>query len=686
MKRPGQNPGLPGPGLPLKNVSFSDTTPRGILGMSVVRRAWRGRLASGLPPRYNSLPHCIKIFDDGLSRLAGDALSCAGYGVCCPVRSRPRAHRSPGSCREAAIVRPHAETDDPHLPFRDPIQQRYELIRPLLLDPERTPTQRAQETGTHPETVGSLKRRFVQQGMLGLVPATQEVHPAQRQLRVPEPVVQELQRLKGLYTGFGARELARILFHTTMYRLTGQTARRLWDRLPPAPPPARPLLDYHSHPERTQARREVITLYAQGWSKRSISQFLQVSRPTITRWLTRFERDNAASLADHSSAPQTPARKVWLPVMLDMYHLPKRHPDAGGFRIWSLRGKTDLSVRTIERIMALNRQVYTDIPGTAPLAVPHPPQPHPFKATAAHEYWFIDGRMMDFALQGHRWWSVIILDGYSRTMLAGAVAPSEASWVALTVLYTACQRYGLPVHLISDSGGAFTSDAFEGVCPRLGIDHHPMISTAGHSSMNLMETHCNIQRRLSDYPLALTRTPHEFAQAHQRFLALYNSTAHQGLLKERFASPIPLHVLGASKGRLVPPQELARKFAHALFMRTTNRYGCVTLHRSHFYVDEGLAQTPVLLWVAGEELRAVYDHVLLAEYTCHYDLRTGTVTRLRLGPWYPSPFAARQAQGALLDRTPQDSVIVTRPPAVQRPVLGPGQAEQLGLFPGARGA
>jgi len=25
--------------------------------------------------------------------------------------------------------------------------------------------------------------------------------------------------------------------------------------------------------------------------------------------------------------------------------------------------------------------------------------------------------------------------------------------------------------------------------------------------------------------------------------------------------------------------------------------------------------------------------VLLADYTCHYDLRSGTVTRLRLGPW-----------------------------------------------------
>jgi hypothetical protein len=234
--------------------------------------------------------------------------------------------------------------------------------------------------------------------------------------------------------------------------------------------------------------------------------------------------------------------------------------------------------------------------------------------------------------------------------------------------------------LISDSGGAFISDAFEGVCTRLAIDHQTIVSTAGQSYMNLMETHFNIQRRLYDYQLALTRTPHEFDEAHQQFLALYNTTAHQGLLKEGFASPIPLHVLGESKGRLVPPQELARKFAQALFVRTTNRYGCVTLHHAHFYVDDGVPQTPILLWVAGEELRAVYDHVLLAEYACHYDLRTGTVTRLCLGQWYPSPFAARQAQGVLLARTPQDSRIVVRPPTVRRPAVSSVQAEQLGLL------
>lgn len=232
-------------------------------------------------------------------------------------------------------------------------------------------------------------------------------------------------------------------------------------------------------------------------------------------------------------------------------------------------------------------------------------------------------------------------------MLAGAGAPAEARWVAWTVLSTACQRYGVPVHRSSDSGGACTSNAFEGVWTRLAMDHQTMVSTQGQSSMHVMETHGNLQRRLDDCQLALTRTPQEFDDAHQRFLGLYHTTAHQGLLQERCVPPSPWPVLGDSTGRVGSPQERTRKFAQALFVRTTKRYGCVPLHRSHFYVDQGLMQTPVVLWVAGEDRQAGYDHVLLAEYACHADLRAGTVTRLRLGPWYPSPFAAAQAQGTL---------------------------------------
>jgi hypothetical protein len=198
--------------------------------------------------------------------------------------------------------------------------------------------------------------------------------------------------------------------------------------------------------------------------------------------------------------------------------------------------------------------------------------------------------------------------------------------------------------------------------------------------MNLMETHFNIQRRLYDYQFSLTRTPREFEEAHQRFIELYNTTAHQGLLKAQFASPIPLHVLGDAKGRLYTPRELERKFSRALFPRTTNRYGCVTLHSYHFYVDQGLPQKPVLLWVYGNELRAVFDNVLLAEYYCHYTLRENKVKDIRDGSFSPSPFASCQKQDALIPFNPQESLVLYRPKPLIHQTLLSVPAEQLWLF------
>jgi transposase InsO family protein len=591
------------------------------------------------------------------------------------------------------MVLPNA--DDPPLPFDDPTQQRYEIIRPVAVIRNRTATERAQETGTHPETVGRLKRRFEQQGMLGLLPDTVEVIPARRRRRVPDAVVHDLQRLKGLYDGFGYRELARIVFHRLEYRIDHKTVKQFWDDLSPAVPRQLPLLDYHSYPERSQARLEVIQLYVQGWSKTSISRFLNVSRPTINAWIERFEAEDLASLQaedlaslqaedltslqDRSHAPNTTRRKAWLPVIVAIYHLQKRHPDAGRFRIWSVLGNPELAERTVGRVMALNKRLYPDIPHVSQKRNKKEPQPHPFKAAFAHEYWFIDGRMMDFEIEGVRWWSVIVLDGYSRTMLAGAVAPSEASWIALTVLFTACQRYGTPQHLISDKGGAYISDAFEAACGRLDIDHQTITGKDGESYKNLMESHFNIQRRLYDYQFSLCRTPIAFEQAHRRFLELYNSTAHQGLLQEKFKPPIPWAVLGEAQGRLYSREELERKFSRALFPRTTNRYGCVTLHSYHFYVEEGLPKTRVLLWVYGHELRAVFENVVLAEYDCRYDLRDGKVKDLRDGRYYPHDDYASK-QGSLIALNPQECLVLYRQKSGPRQARLPFPAQQLWLF------
>ena len=136
--------------------------------------------------------------------------------------------------------------------------------------------------------------------------------------------------------------------------------------------------------------------------------------------------------------------------------------------------------------------------------------------------------------------------------------------------------------MISDSGGALTSNEFEAVCTRLQIDHKPMASPKGERYLHWMATHFNVQRRLYDYQFSLSTTPLEFEQAHQAFMELDNTTAPQGLLKDRCDPPMPLVVLGEAKGRLYTPEEVTRKVSRALFPRTTNPYGCVTLHSYHF--------------------------------------------------------------------------------------------------------
>ena len=238
---------------------------------------------------------------------------------------------------------------------------------------------------------------------------------------------------------------------------------------------------YHRQADRYQARLQVVQLSYQGWHKRRISHVLQVSRPTVDLWIRRFEAEHFAGLEDQSRAPHTTPRKVWLPLMLEIYHLQKRHPDAGEFRLWSVLANDTIAVRTVGRVMALNKHVYDDIPHVPATQAKKPPGPHPDKATSAHQYWLINGRMMDFALDGVKWWSILILDGYSRTLLAGAMAPSEASWAALMVLHTACLRYGAPQTLISDRGGAYISHEFEAICARLKIAHQTIISTQGES-------------------------------------------------------------------------------------------------------------------------------------------------------------------------------------------------------------
>ena len=162
--------------------------------------------------------------------------------------------------QEGARVEPARDFAQRQLQCVDQSQWRYELIRPLVLLAEGTPTQRAEETHTHPDTVRTFLRRFRQEGMLGLRPTDIAVAPRPRARRVPEAVRQAMARLKALDNDFQYREIGRILFYKCGYRLQPKTVKRLWHQSQPASQEALALDDYHSQGDRYQARGQVIKL------------------------------------------------------------------------------------------------------------------------------------------------------------------------------------------------------------------------------------------------------------------------------------------------------------------------------------------------------------------------------------------------------------------------------------------
>jgi hypothetical protein len=63
------------------------------------------------------------------------------------------------------------------------------------------------------------------------------------------------------------------LFSTCGYPIHHNTVKQLGEQSPVVVTQPLDLWDYHTHPDRDQARLQVITLYSQGWDKVSLSQF-----------------------------------------------------------------------------------------------------------------------------------------------------------------------------------------------------------------------------------------------------------------------------------------------------------------------------------------------------------------------------------------------------------------------------
>jgi putative transposase len=540
------------------------------------------------------------------------------------------------------------------LRFTDPVQHDYEVIRPIVLFAQPV-AERSRETELERTTVGEKARRFVTGGMVGLV--DRRTTDAGRKGHVyPEPIAQYILYLKQLYPPLHYREIVRILARKFGYTTNHHTLKRFLNQHPLLVQMELQLERFHEFADAYQARWTVVRLFHEGWDKQSIAGLLKLSRRHVGRLIAAFAQDGFAALEDDRTRPLAhPANQLTLPFLTEVLAVQQAYPRAGRFRVRGLlaqqMGERTPSERSVGRAMAINR-FFRGAPG------PWPPRPQaraeqehrplPYAPLHRHHYWFIDLRYL--VRRAGQWvYSLCIIEGYSRMILAGMASDHQDELVVLQLLHAALAEYGCPAGIVSDNGSVFTAAAYRELLQTLQVD--VCYIDKGQAWQNLIEAQFKIQLRLADAHFAQASSREEIHVRHAAFVELFNTTPHWAHRTREDGCRTPEAVLGGAHGRRLSPDALRRVFRHLHFPRTVNRHGCVRVQHFSLYAEQGLAKRRVSIWIYEDRLHIEYQQTLLAHYTCSVARRPRSLTTVSHPQLYRTSFASPQLEFFELDHS-----------------------------------
>ena len=565
------------------------------------------------------------------------------------------------------------------LRFTDPIQHDYETIRPVVLFSQSV-NSRSEETEVPRSTVREKAKQFVIEGMLGLVDQ-RAAAAGEREIGLPDPIAKYILYLKHLYPPIHYREIVRIIGKKFGYETNHHKVKRFLDKNPVTVQLELELTHFHDFEDAYEARWTVVRMFYEGWNKKSIADVLKLSRQHVTTIIQAFEKDGFDALEDKRTRPENhPDNQMTLPFMDKVFRAQLEYPDAGRFRIHGIleheMGEDTPSERTVGRAMAQNRFWR---------GAPHPlgeedeedkePAELPYKPLYHHQYWFIDVRYL-VKFEGKWVYSICIIEGVSRTILAGMASRHQDELAILQLLHAAFGDFGVPWGIVSDNASVFTAEAFMRVLEGLEIEPCPI--EAGQSWQNLIETQFNVQRRLADAKFIQAETFAEIEDLHAAFVQLFNTTRHWAHRDRTDDRLTPVGVLDGRLGRSVTPGQLRRVFRHLQFSRVVNRYGNVSIQRFYIYAERGLSKRRVTLWFYEDRLHVEYKRTLLARY--HYRLKRGStqIGSISNPKLYRTQFVSPQLELLELDDE-QWTKIAQRPPYARRRSSLPSAFRQLAL-------
>jgi putative transposase len=537
--------------------------------------------------------------------------------------------------------------------FIDPIQHDYEVIRPIVLFAE-TAAERSRQTGVERTVVGDKARRFVLAGMLGLADRRAET-AGRKGHTYPDAIAGYIVYLKQLYPPIHLREIARIVQRKFGYKTNHHALKRF---LEPYNTPIQlelGLTTFSTFADAYQARWTVVRMAYEGWNKKSIADCLKLSRTHVYTILEAFKRDGFAGLEDQRTRPpQHPDNQLTLPLLKEILDIQREYPRAGRFRVHGILAQQHAepppSERTVGRAMAINRQFH-GAPGPWQSARDEPPDAvsfkHlPYRPAYRHHLWFTDIRYL-VQLDGNWVYSICLIEGYSRKIVAGMASPHQDLTAILQILFAALAEYGCPQAIVSDNGSVFRAGDYLAILRALDIE--PLHIEQGKPWQNMIEAQFKVQLRLADFHFEQAQTLDDVQNQHAAFIETFNTTPHWAHRTRADGHRTPVEVLGWLRGRVVEPQRLRELFGRTEFLRTVNRYGFVSVQRFYLYAENGLARQRVSIWIYEGQLRIEYHKTLLARYRCIYDRKHGQLHDVNEPLLYTTPFTSPQLELIELD-------------------------------------
>jgi transposase InsO family protein/transposase len=535
----------------------------------------------------------------------------------------------------------------------DAIQHDYEIIRPIVLFAD-TAAERSRQTGVERTLVGDKARRFVLEGMFGLVDQ-RAGHAGRKGQQYPAAIAGYILYVKQLYPPIHLSEIVRIVQRKFGYKTNHHTLTRFLARYEMPLQLELDLPTFAAFDDAYQARWTVVRMAYEGWNKKSIAACLKLSRAHVYTILEAFERDGFAGLEDQRTRPpQHPANQLSLPLFKEILDLQRAYPRAGRFRIHGLLSQQHTeplpSERTVGRAMAINRQFH-GAPGpwtsaceeySAVVSFKH----LPYRPAYRHHLWFTDIRYL-VQLDGSWVYSICIIEGYSRKIVAGMASPHQDLTAILQLLFAALEAYGCPQAIVSDNGSVFRAGDYLTILRALDIE--PLHIEQGKPWQNMIEAQFKVQLRLADFHFEQAQTLEDVQNQHAAFIETFHTTPHWAHRTRADGHRTPVEVLGWLRGRSVEPQRLRELFGRTEWLRTVNRYGFVSIQRFYLYAESGLSRQRVSIWIYEGQLRIEYQQTLLARYQCDYDQKHRQLQAVGTPTLYSTAFRSPQLELIELD-------------------------------------